>query len=196
MTLKIYIAGPEVFLPNGLEIVERKRALCRDYGFEPSARQGDFLKHAGGDKFTFGVLISGHNEALMRESDIVVANLTPFRGISADPGTVYELGFMCALDRPAFAYTNTARGYHERVVNDYYRGNVTAGVNGRQAGSDGHMIEDHDMVDNLMLDGGIDRLGGFVVRHKAPAGGEFTDLSGYEQCLSRIRDGGWAERLA
>ena len=32
--LKIYLAGPEVFLPHAIEIGQRKKALCRQYGFE------------------------------------------------------------------------------------------------------------------------------------------------------------------
>jgi nucleoside 2-deoxyribosyltransferase len=34
------------------------------------------------------------NEAMMDEADAIIANLTPFRGAGADPGTVYELGYM------------------------------------------------------------------------------------------------------
>src|SRR5262249_9786113 len=33
-------------------------------------------------------------EAMMDASDAIIANLTPFRGPGADPGTVYELGYM------------------------------------------------------------------------------------------------------
>ena len=32
----------------------------------------------------------------MKEADAIIANLTPFRGPSADTGTVYELGYMAA----------------------------------------------------------------------------------------------------
>ena len=38
--------------------------------------------------------ISQANEQCMRSCDLVVANLTPFRSPSADPGTTFELGFM------------------------------------------------------------------------------------------------------
>ena len=32
--LKTYLAGPEVFLPNAIEIGLRKKQLCADFGFE------------------------------------------------------------------------------------------------------------------------------------------------------------------
>ena len=31
---KIYLAGPDVFLPNAIEEGERLKALCQDYGYE------------------------------------------------------------------------------------------------------------------------------------------------------------------
>ena len=34
MPLKLYIAGPEVFLPNAREVMKQKTALCHKYGFE------------------------------------------------------------------------------------------------------------------------------------------------------------------
>ena len=45
---------------------------------------------------------------MMLDCDAVIANLTPFRGPSADDGTAFELGFFDALRRPAFAYSNAA----------------------------------------------------------------------------------------
>src|SRR5712691_8050167 len=32
---KLYLAGPEVFLPNPLAHAEQQRALCEQYGFTP-----------------------------------------------------------------------------------------------------------------------------------------------------------------
>ena len=36
----------------------------------------------------------------MRSCQLCIANLTPFRGVSMDSGTAYEVGFMRALGRP------------------------------------------------------------------------------------------------
>ena len=46
------------------------------------------------------------NEGLMRSCDLLIANLTPFRGVSMDAGTAFEVGFMRALGQPVLGYTN------------------------------------------------------------------------------------------
>ena len=32
--LKVYLAGPEVFLPNAADIANEKREICREFGFD------------------------------------------------------------------------------------------------------------------------------------------------------------------
>jgi nucleoside 2-deoxyribosyltransferase len=186
--MKVYIAGPEVFLPNGMAIIDRKHALVRRYGFETARRPGEFWDRSGFEKHALGCEISRRNELLMDESDILIANLTPFRGISADPGTVYELGYMIALKKPTYAFTNDARGYFERAATDFYDGRIEPGPDGRLCGSDGHRIEDHEMADNLMLDGGILRRGGKIVRRAVDPAVMFEDLTAFETCLAAARD--------
>jgi nucleoside 2-deoxyribosyltransferase len=179
--MRIYLAGPEVFLPNGRDLLAQKRALTRRYGFEP--HDPIDLSHLGtAERYERGVAIAAANEARMREADAVIANLTPFRGISADPGTVYELGFMAALGRVVLAYSNDARGYFERVRDDYYDGQIETNAAGAH-GADGHRIEDHDMADNLMLDGGIAARGGVFIRRTVPAEHRFDDTEAFIACL-------------
>jgi len=184
MGKKVYIAGPEVFFPNGKEIIARKGELARKYGFEANTfGGGDYPA----DKFAFGVAISKANEDTMRGSDFILANMTPFRGLSTDVGTAYEIGFMCALGKAAFAYTNDPRFYDVRLTADYYGGDVARAEDGMMRGADGWMVEDHAMADNLMLDGGIVERGGIVAR--APEGPvlPWDDLSVYEQALKAAR---------
>ena len=52
----------------------------------------------------------------MQGCDVMIVNLTPFRGPSADVGSAYEMGFMRALGRTIFAYTNDDRPLLERVA--------------------------------------------------------------------------------
>jgi nucleoside 2-deoxyribosyltransferase len=33
-TLKVYLAGPEVFLPDAIAIGNKKKRLCTEFGFE------------------------------------------------------------------------------------------------------------------------------------------------------------------
>ncbi|MFC7552233.1 nucleoside 2-deoxyribosyltransferase [Pseudoroseomonas wenyumeiae] len=42
--------------------------------------------------------------------------MTPFRGPSADAGTVFELGFMRALGRPVFGYANAVANFRDRTL--------------------------------------------------------------------------------
>jgi nucleoside 2-deoxyribosyltransferase len=185
MALKVYLAGPEVFFADASALIERKRALTGQYGFVPNIwlGEGEWPK----DKYEVGLHISAANEAVMRDSDFVIANMTPFRGLSTDVGTAYEIGFMCALGRPAFGYSNDGRHYDERATAEYYRGAVALADDGMLRAHDGQMVEDHAMADNLMLDGGITAQGGEVVR---PNGSERLppdDLSMFEQCLAAAR---------
>src|SRR3954462_3374301 len=115
--MRIYLAGPEVFLADAdaAALAAAKRAICAAQGLTgifplepppvaPDAAQPEWLR------------IYWANEAHIRSCDALVANLTPFRGPSADVGTVYELGFMRALGRPVFGYSNVARRFGGRVL--------------------------------------------------------------------------------
>jgi len=73
-------------------------------------------------------------------SDAVVADLTPFRGPSADAGTVWEIGFAIALGKPVFGYTSDTREYREKVT------------------PDGLRIEDHGVIDNLMISASVESV--------------------------------------
>lgn len=186
-THKVYIAGPEVFLPNGFAQMLRKGELALAQGFFPSTMAENELDPTGVSAFAFGCQISAANERMMREADFCIANLTPFRGISADIGTGYEVGFMIALGKPVFGYTNTSKLYYDRLLEDYYGGRAEKDADGVLRGGDGLMIEDHGMVDNLMFDGGIAAIGGQLVRREVPADVRLTDLGAYEECLALAR---------
>ena len=90
MTKRIYLAGPEVFCPNPRAIGQAKKDRCKHYGLEgvfPMDADVDLeelpLKDAGR-------LISRANEDLMQSCDLLIANMTPFRGPSMDVGTAFE----------------------------------------------------------------------------------------------------------
>src|SRR4051812_36156063 len=93
---KVYLAGPDVFLPKPLEMSRRKKEICAQYGLT-----GLFpLDNAVDPKANGASLeIFRGNETMMKQADAIIANLTPFRGPSADAGTVYELGYMAARGR-------------------------------------------------------------------------------------------------
>lgn len=185
---KVYLAGPDVFFRNAAEVMRKKGELALEFGFSPSTLAEDDLDPAGLTPYEFGLRIGLLNERKMDESDFIIANLTPFRGISADVGTAYEVGYMRARGKPVFAYTNTARDYFTRLTEDHYPGDPLEEVEGVTRGRDGLMIENHGMIDNLMLDTAVADSGGtFVTGDVGPAGDLLGDLAAFRECLAAAR---------
>ena len=192
MSIKVYLAGPEVFLPNAREQLDRKIALTRAAGLVPLA-PGDLAIPKQPTKRLLGQAISAIDESLMNEADAIIANLTPYHGLSADTGTCFELGYISAQGKLVYGYTNVAADMRTRAIG-HYGGDVHVDAAGRLRGADGLMIEDVDMADNLMMQGGIERRGGQVVIHDAAPDALYTDTTGFEICLdllaARVAAGG------
>jgi nucleoside 2-deoxyribosyltransferase len=167
-----------VFLPEALDIGARKAALCTKHGFEgvfPLDASLDLRRLAKPEQAR---AISAANEGLMRSCDRLIANLTPFRGVSMDAGTAFEVGFMRALGRPVLGYTNVAADYRAR--SEAYR-RAAPGL--PDADAPDVEIEDFDGAENLMIEAAILASGGSVVRNAVPRGQEMRDLAGFEACL-------------
>jgi nucleoside 2-deoxyribosyltransferase len=179
--VKVYLAGPEVFVPNAREVLDRKIALARAAGFEPLA-PGDLEIPPAPTRREFGENIYRVDEQLMMSADAIIANLTPFRGLHADVGTVFEVGFMRGRGKPVFAYSNITDTYYERLLG-HYDGQVTMSPNGQMRGSDGMLVEDFEMNENLMLDGAIAAGGGAWETRDVPDARLYVDTSAFEAVL-------------
>ena len=181
MTLRgIYLAGPDVFFPNAIDVLAAKKALCARYGCLGLPPLDVELSAKG--KPT-SVSIFARNLALMRRADLIIANLTPFRGISADPGTVFELGWFHGAGKPVYGYSNAAAPFETRVAAAFAP--IADGPAGRQIANDGMTIEGFGLGDNLMIDEALRPLGGLV----RPADGRdrpIDDLELFEECLKRL----------
>jgi nucleoside 2-deoxyribosyltransferase len=175
---RIYLAGPEVFLPDALAVGHAKRELCARHGFEGVFPLDVSLDRTGLPKREQARRISAANEAAMRSCAGLIANLTPFRGVSMDAGTAFEVGFMRALGRPVLGYTNVVADYRRRA--EAYR---KAGMTIADADAAGVAIEDFDLAENLMIEVAILASGGEVIRRGVPPGREMRDLAGFEACL-------------
>jgi len=171
----VYLAGPEVFLPHAIEIGRRKKQLCAKYGFEglfPFDNEISPTQHQRIDR-----LIYLANEGMMRRADFGICNLTPFRGPSADAGTVFELGFMAGLGKRVFAYTNSTADYAARVLPA-----SALAPDAELSDADGLMLENFGTADNLMIDWAVFEHGRVpIVRHDGA--GALDDLAGFEECL-------------
>ncbi|MBN1143302.1 MAG: nucleoside 2-deoxyribosyltransferase [Bacteroidales bacterium] len=178
--LKIYLAGPDVFLPNALEAGNRKKVLCAQYGFEGMFPLDNKIDDPG-EKRPHGFRISQANENLINECQLVIANITPFRGPSADAGTIFEIGYARAREIPVFAYSNTAVHFRERT-RFFFRLKPDA-VTDRN----GMKLEDFEMTDNLMIDGGILASGGIIITREVPKKELYTNLEAFEECLKAVK---------
>ncbi len=185
MTQRIYLAGPDVFFENPLGIADNKKKLCHKYGFE-----GVFPLDVEIDPenklplFEKAREISLSNETLMQSCDLLIANLTPFRGVSMDAGTAYEVGYMRALGKLVFGFTNINATYEERVTS-YYKSQSNNILDPDRPGTE---IESFNLAENLMIEIAITESGGEVIRETVSEGQEFKSLSGFEKCLMQIQD--------
>jgi len=182
--MRVYLAGPEVFLADAEAIATAKKAVCAAHGlvgiFPTDHRPG-----AEGPPVEEHRRIYRLNEAHIRDCDALIANLTPFRGPSADSGTAYELGFMRALGRPVLAYTNTRRDFAGRTL-----AHLTPHVRRRGAETwedeEGMAIEAFGLADNLMLDGGVLESGFAVERAAVDPHDRWRDLSAFTRCVAAL----------
>ncbi len=183
---RIYLAGPEVFLSSAKEIGEQKKTLCKKYGFEGVFSLDVEIGAEGKSPRQVGMCISKVNESLIKSCSIVIANITPFRGPSADVGTAYEMGFAHALGKKVFAYTNVALPFTERTVKAL-NFQVSRSIDGKLRDTQGMFIEEVDLTDNLMLDGCIYASTQQLIVEQAPADQVFTCLGGFEKCLQAAK---------
>ena len=179
---RIYLAGPEVFLPNAGDVGRAKVELAREAGFEGLFPLDQQLDLAGLPKLEQARRISLANEALMRSADFLIANLTPFRGVSMDAGMAFEVGFMRALGRPVLGYTNVPGDYRARA--EAFR---RRGIPPTDSDAPGVELEDFGLAENLMIAVAILESGGTVIEGRAPAGSEMADLAAFRQCLDEAR---------
>ena len=173
---RIYLAGPEVFFPteeHQASVAEKKRLLeeagCE--GIDPLDTALTFSDNES--KPARGHRIYQANRELMDSCDAIIANLTPFRGISADPGTVFEVGYMTGQGKPAFGFTLDPRHYRE-----------CAGAADRD--ELGHSIEDFEMSDNLMIESGIRDSGGQLFVAARPGEHPFFSAELFRRCVGAL----------
>jgi nucleoside 2-deoxyribosyltransferase len=182
--MKIYLAGPDVFLPEAEEIGRRKSRVCVNYGLT-----GLYPLDGGVDPAAEGasLKIFRANKAMMDEASAIIANLTPFRGPGADPGTVYELGYMAGSGKLCFGYSNDPSSYVDRVSR-FVEVNPEAG---RLVDAQGLTVEDFGLTDNLMMIHALDLHGSALVVPVRGPTDVWRDLTAFEACVRMA-----AERLA
>jgi nucleoside 2-deoxyribosyltransferase len=181
---RVYLAGPEVFLPDAVDIGRRKVELCTRHGLIGLYPLDNAIDPTAKD---VSLRIFRGNEAMMIEADAMIANLTPFRGPSADAGTVYELGYMAGRGKLCLGYSNDPRSYADRAREFT---NVSS-RDGRLIDAQGLTVEDFGLTDNLMIVHALDLHGCALVTPRQAPADIWHDLGAFESCVRMA-----AERLA
>lgn len=160
-----------MFLPNAAAHARAKLALCARYGIEGLAPLNEDL--AGLTPEAAWRAIFAKDVSMMETADLVIANLTPFRGPSADAGTLVELGWFLGRGKPIFAYSNSATPFAERS-----RAHLRA-IADPVAGL---LVEGFGLADNLMIPGAVLAGGGhpIVLPSEDLA---FDSLEVFERCV-------------
>jgi nucleoside 2-deoxyribosyltransferase len=183
---KIYLGGPEVFLPDANDIVTKKAAMCGAYGF---AAQVPHDTHGINWQNMTPVQISRAiyqaNVDVMKGCDCGLFDLTPFRGPSADVGTAFEVGLMTGMGKPVFGYTNVTGDFIDRFGLKQKAPNV----NDMIAFTDERnwRIENFGNADNLMLDSAIELNGALMTRVAAPFPDLLYFMDGFKACLAQAQ---------
>ena len=142
MTITAYLAGPDVFLPDAVQHAARKVAICRRFGFRGLPPLNQDVETAAKELETWQAIFA-KDIAMMEQSDIIIANLTPFGGASADAGTLIEVGWFLGKGKPIIGYSNTRENFEARMRRQLGAGYAELGIEG------------FHLPDNLMIVGAI-----------------------------------------
>jgi len=177
--LRAYLAGPDVFLPDALRHARAKTAICARHGIEGCPPLNEDIEAAAllpADQAWRAIFAK--DVSMMESADIIIANLTPFRGASADAGTLVELGWFLGRGRPVFGYSNSARPFADRS---------RALVAVQPDPMPGLAVEGFGLPDNLMIPGAVLQGGGMPI--VLPTDGRdraFDDLEMFERCVALV----------
>jgi nucleoside 2-deoxyribosyltransferase len=172
-----YLAGPDVFLPHAAANAAAKIAICARYGITGLAPLNPEIER---------ILAMPEDAAwreiylndirMMEASDIVIANLTPFRGASADSGTLVEIGWFLGRGRPVYGYSNSGTPFAVRSA-AFAGGDTLPGL----------AVEGFGLPDNLMIPGAVEYGGGLKI-FLPPDGVEraFDALDVFEACVAAV----------
>ncbi|MBO0476137.1 nucleoside 2-deoxyribosyltransferase [Vagococcus sp. DIV0080] len=106
----IYIAGPECFYEEGIQMLQSMRRFSEAKGHRVSLPNDDPLKMDHHDLRLNAHSIFQNLKKVMLETTTIIGDLDAFRGSEADSGTVYEMGMAYARNLKIYGYTRDKRG--------------------------------------------------------------------------------------
>lgn len=150
--LAIYIAGPDVFAPDDIEMGKKKVEICEKYGFVgiyPTFLLPEDIFSGKYDRDFVGESVSKACIDGIMQSDIILGNMTPFRGFEMDSGTAFEMGVAKALNKKLYGYSQDNRTYIERMEQE--GGGVFVDTLGTHRDKRGFAIENVNEGENSMI---------------------------------------------
>jgi nucleoside 2-deoxyribosyltransferase len=181
MTPTAYLAGPDVFFPDAVAHAAKKVAICRRHGLLGLPPLNEDVETAAAALETWQAIYQ-KDIAMMQRCDIIIANLTPFAGASADAGTLIEVGWFLGQGKPIFGYSNSCEDFEIRMRRQLGEGQPE------------FAIEGFHLPDNLMIVGAVES-GGYPIF--VPGDGKargFDALDVFESCAEAA--GRWAAKRA
>ena len=173
---RVYLAGPDLFVHDAVNIGRRKVELCARHGLIGLYPLDNAIDPAAKDT---SLRIYRGNENMMMEADAIIANLTPFRGPGADAGTVYELGYMAGRGKLCLGYSNDPSSYADRMR----KFSDVNSRDGRLIDALGLTVEDFGLSDNLMMIYALDLHGCALVTPRQAPVDIWHDLTAFETCV-------------
>lgn len=132
---KIYIAGPDVFAPDAVELGIKYKIICEKYGFIG-------LYPFDNEAITSREIFMANRE-LIEEADILVANINFFRGQCMDDGTAWEICYAKDHGKIVYGYTSDKRSLRSKIG---------------EKDKDGNTVEDFGHPINLMISESCDGI--------------------------------------
>jgi nucleoside 2-deoxyribosyltransferase len=164
-------------LPDARAHALRKIEICARYGILGRTPLNEDIERAAEmSDAAFAAAIFHKDLAMMAACDIIIANLTPFRGASADSGTLVEVGWFLGCGRPIFGYSNCATLFTDRSLRH---------VEAMPDPHPGLVVHGFGLPDNLMIPSAVLRGGGHPM--VVPADGRdraFNALDIFEHCVA------------
>ncbi len=177
----VYLSGPERWTLGAADLMGRQRRLCAAAGVEPLFAGDTPLVERDGSEAMARELYAA-TLASLRRADAVIANLTPWRGPSADPSAAFEAGFASALGKPVFAYMNVFdEGHAEYAARVESLIGSVIGEDGVLRDPDEAAIEDFGLPETVMLWAEARRF--FCIVTADP----FDDVTGVGLCLEAMK---------
>lgn len=158
MPTSIYLAGPEVFLPNAQEVLQSHKTLCESFSFSAYTPFDGEVPTDSNRDLSLAKHIFESNCKLIQKSDLVIANCNFFRGACVDDGTSFEIGYAFALGKEIWGYRSDSISLHIKTADVI---SVKSHVSGYMIDAEGYLLnEDFGNSINLMLEFSIQKSGG------------------------------------